>query len=256
MAVRKPPLFYLDALAYGRRVFGSDEARWFETPALLGTYRQVLQGLRPDWLLFPALEWAAAWWQANGPDDSTGRPLRTLKARLAHAGLRAALLDALRALHSVTGSGTGLGLAIDGPEQWLAWAGSDEAEVDEGDAEDVVVYLAAALHMMASSGIGAVILRQNTLTQADPDERYAALTNAAGHHAWPTLLCVDRLTERPQRFDLVAARRTLPACGVWIGDEGWSGGEAVDAPFIVTQVPEHFRPDAVLARLAHWRGTP
>lgn len=250
----KVPVLCLEALAYARRVFGTDEAHWEQTPVLLTTYRQALQSLRPDWLLFPLLEWAGAWWQAHARGEVPPKPLRALKARLGDEGLHAALLDALRALHSVTGSATKLALQIDGAEQWLTWAGADEAEIDEGDAEDAVVYLAALVHTLAGSGVGAVLVRQQAATQADLDERYAALTNAAGHHEWASVLCCDIGDAKPKSFDLLAARQSLPGFGAWLSDADWSNTVAPTAPFIVTQVPTSARPDAVLAQIARWRG--
>lgn len=249
----KAPLLYLDALSYARRVFGSDDAHWFETPTLLVTYRQALQSLRPDWLLFPMLEWATAWWQANGLGEVPPKPLRALKARLGHEGLRAALLDALRALHSITGSATKLALQIDGPEQWLGWSGSNETEIDEGEAEDAVVYLAALLHTLAGSGVSAVLVRQHTRTRANLDDRYASLTNAANHHEWASVLCCVLGDVKPKNFGLLAARQTLPGFGAWLNDDEWANPVAPAAPFIVTQVPSNAKPDAVLTQIARWR---
>lgn len=247
----------LDALAYARRVFGVDDAHWCETPALLAAARPLLQGLRPDWLAFPLREWAAAWWQPRHPPPAA-KPLRTLKARLADEAFVAALLDALRALHSVAAPATGLALQIDDPAHWLAWAlGEDEADddIDDGDAEDVMVCLAALLHRLAGSGIGAVLVRQSTPTSADIAERCAALTNAAVHHGWSAVLCSAGEAAPPAGFDALATSPPAGGLGVWVDDRDWGCETTTAAPFVVARVPAQATPDTVLAQIAHWRGT-
>lgn len=249
------PALCLDGMDYARRLFGADEATWFETPALLATCRPMMQSLRPQWLPFPLREWVQAWWAAHGtPETGATKPLRALKNRLAHEGLRAALLDALLALHSVTGSGGGLALQIDGPEQWLAWAGGEGDDIDEGDAEDVVVYLAALVHALSGSGVGAAIVCQWSETQANPDERYAALSNAAAHHGWARVLCVPHAPVTPSGFDALAAREPAPGQGLWLTRDDWDSVVAASTPFIVARIPAHAAPEQVLAKLSRWRG--
>ena len=247
----------LDGLDYARRVFGTDQTRWYETPALLGACRPMMQSLRPDWLLFPLRQWVQAWWAAHGTAETLAtKPLRLLKNRLANEALRAALLDALRALHSVTGTAAQLALQIDGPEQWLAWAGAEGDDIDEGDAEDVVVYLAALVHALSDSGVGAVVICQWTETVTDPDERFAALSNAAGHHEWASVLCCDLAPAAAKGFDLLASRQQVKGFGAWLRDEDWSGAAGPTVPFIVARVPAQAAPEQVLAQIARWRGNP
>jgi len=251
------PALCLDGLDYARRIFGTDESTWFETPVLLATSRPMMQSLRPQWLLFGLLEWVQAWWGAHGPAETgAGKPLRTLKNRLAHEGLRAALLDALRALHSVTGAGAGLALQIDGPEQWLLWAGDEGDEIDEGDAEDAVVYLASLVHALSGSGVGAAVVCQWSPTQADASERYAALCNAAAHHGWARVLCVRQALAQADGFDALAERTPAAGHGLWLTQDDWDGAAAPASPFIVARIPAQAAAEQVLAQLARWRGNP
>lgn len=247
------PVLCLDAQGYARRMFPADGAAWHESAALLASSRQAMQSLRPDWWLLPLREWTEAWFQGAAPGETaSGRPLRLLKSRLAGEDLRTALLDALRALHSVTGKTTGLALQVDGPEAWLAWAGAT-GEPDEADVEDVVVYLAGLLHALSGSGIGAVVVRE-AATIRDPAERYAALANAAAHHGWSCVLCSVSAEALPAGFDALAARPAAAGHGAWLDDDDWATGAAVAAPFIVTRVPAQARADEVLARIERWRG--
>ena len=249
------PALCLDGLDYARRVFGTDEASWFETPVLLATCRPMMQSLRADWLLFPLREWVQAWWGAHGPVEAGGsKPLRLLKNRLAHEALRSALLDALLALHSVTGSGAGLALQVDGPEQWLAWVGDESDDIDEGDAEDIVVYLAALVHALSGSGVSAAVVCQWSETQADASERYAALNNAAAHHGWARVLGVTHAPVTPDGFDALAAREPAPGQGLWLTRDDWDSAVAPATPFIVARIPAQATPEQVLAHIARWRG--
>jgi hypothetical protein len=249
----KGPAVCLDAWAYARRVFGTDDGRWFETPVLLANGRQVLASLRPQWLLFPLREWVDAWWIAQHPDaPGAARSLRSISLRVADSGLRAALVDALRALHTITAPGCGLALQVDGPEQWLAEANAQQP-IDEGDAEDVVVHVAALLHALAGSGIAAVLVRQSAPTGSDLAERYAALANAAAHHGWATVLCCRATQDLPEGFDAVALAAPGPGVGRWLLEDDWRRDEPVAASFLVAQVPALAAPDDVLARIARWR---
>lgn len=246
------PALCLDLTAYARRVFGSGEPEWFDTPTLMAQLRQAQQSLRADWVLLPLLDWAAAWWPARRPGADTGRsPLRVLKTRLEDPALRAALVDVLRALHGVIGNAR-LALQLGSGAQWLAWAGDDEADAD--DAEEALVYLAALLHGMAGSGIAAVVVEQAGEQPEDLDEHFAALTNAARHHGWPCALCAAELSGPPAGFDTLACRTPAAGQGLWLAENDWRDSTTSPAaPFIVARVPGDITPDAVLSQVAQWR---
>lgn len=246
------PVLCLDLTAYARRVFGSGEPEWFDTPTLMAQLRQAQQGLRADWVLLPLLDWAAAWWPARRGGAEAGRSaLRILKTRLEDPALRAALVDVLRALHGVIGSAR-LALQLGSGAQWLAWAGDSEADAD--DAEEALVYLAAMLHSLAGSGIAAVVVEQTGEQPEDLDEHFAALTNAAHHHGWPCALCAAELSDVPAGFDALACRTPAAGEGLWLAENDWRDAPAAPAgTFIVARVPGDATPDTVLSRIAHWR---
>lgn len=246
------PAICLDLTAYAQQVFGSGEPEWFDTPTLMAHLRQAQQGLRADWVLLSLLDWAAAWWSARRPGaDAARSALRTLRQRLEDAALRAALTDVLRALHGVIG-GAGLALQLADGAQWLVWGGDDAADAD--DAEEALVYLAALLHGLAGSGIGAVVLEQTGRMPDDAAEHFAALTNAARHHGWPCALCAASLPGALAGFDALACRNPAAGQGRWLTEGGWPNAAApASAPFIVARVPGNAPPDAVLSRIAEWR---
>ncbi|KAB7554187.1 hypothetical protein [Verminephrobacter eiseniae] len=255
-ALRGGPALCLDALSYARRVFGNDDEHWFGTPALLAVCRPMAQSLHPDWFVLPLREWVQAWWQAHGrPGQGMVKPRRALQARLEDPRLRAALLDALRALHSAIGSTAGLALQIDGPGPWLSWVGAaaDVDALDGADAEDVSVYLAALLHRLAGSGLGALVVQQQAGLGTGPAELYAALTNAAGHHGWPCVLCSATTHGVPRGFDALAVHPAIPGMGLWCNEANWVRQATPGVPFVVARVPAQAAPDDVLAQIARWR---
>lgn len=246
------PALCLDLTAYARRVFGSGEPDWFDTPTMVAQLRQAQQSLRADWVQLPLLDWAAAWWSARRPGTGAGSSaLRTLKTRLEDLALRASLADLLRALHGVIG-GAGLALQLVDGAAWLAWTGDEAADVD--DAEEACVYLAAELHGLAGSGIGAVVVTQSGTLPCDAGEHYAALTNAASHHGWPCVICSPELRRIPAGFNAAASAASAPGLGSWIRDTQWNRADAPSQmPFIIARVPADAAPDAVLERIAQWR---
>jgi hypothetical protein len=243
----------LDFVAWAHRLFGSVEPSWFDSTLLLANGRQAQQALRADWVLLPLREWAAAWWQArHGGGGAPAAPLRRLKERLADAALRSALADTLRALQSVTGASARLALQIDAGASWLAWAGAT-GPVDDDDAEEALVHVAALLHALSGSGIAAVVVLQHDALPADPASHFEALTNAAHHHGWGCALCASARVDTIEGFDAVAARTPAPGQGAWLADDDWPEPTAPGATFVVATIPAAASPDDVLARVEHWR---
>ncbi|KWF80449.1 hypothetical protein WL93_24060 [Burkholderia diffusa] len=251
------PALCLDLTAYARAVFGNDVPNWFETPVLLAHVRQAQQALHADWLLLPLLDWTAAWWEMRQTSSGQlAKPLLRMKTCLGDPAFRAALTDLLRALQTVTGDLVRLALQIDGGAQWLEWAGAGD-EIDEDDAEDALVHIAALLHAIPDDSIAAVFVRQLATLPGDPDQHFEALANAAGHHDWPCVLCTESLAAAPAGFKGLAAICPDQGQGVWLQSEDWS--KTADhrtnpgLPFLVATVPPLAAPDAVLACISRWR---
>jgi hypothetical protein len=258
LAERQAPLLCLDYLHFARRVYGQDDARWFESGNLLSTCRQAQQGLKPDVMVFPLYDWVAAWWQANGgAKPQASRPTKALKLALENTALVAALCEVLHALGTLNRSDAALALSLGKVEDWLRWVNPAEASdkaVDEGDAEDVCVYLAALAHKLPATAFGSLFVSRSLPIDGDASVAFDPLVNTARHFGWALVLCAQDGQGLPDGFDLVAGQQPQGEQGLWAQANWWRAMPMANAArFVVCAIPADERPDTVLATLARLR---
>lgn len=259
---RGTPLVCLDYLPFARRVYGHDDASWFDAGTLLSTCRQAQQGIKSDVMLFPVLEWVKGWWHSRGialPQAS--RPTKALKLALENAALLTALNEVLNALGTLNRADAAIALSLGNVEGWLTWidpAAAARNSVDESDAEDVCVYLAALSHKLPATAFGSLFLEQTLPIDGDASVAFDPLANAARHFGWALVLCSHDTSRLPEGFGLVACRQPQGAQGLWADATVWSGTSATPAkgaPFVVGTLPADSRPETVLAALSQLRQT-
>lgn len=257
---RKSPALCLNYLHFARRVYGQDDARWFEAGVLLSTCRQAQQGIKPDVMLFPVREWIAAWWQANGgAKPQASRPTKALKMALENAALLTALCEVLNALGTLNRADAAIALDLGSAEDWLRWidpATPLEDSVDEGDAEDICVYLSALAHKLPASAFGSLFLQQKLPIDGDASVAFDPLVNTTRHFGWALVLCTQDHANVPEGFDMVASAQPQGTQGLWADEGLWTGSaSAHGARFVVSTLPEQARPETVLAALNQLRHT-
>ncbi len=257
---RGTPLVCLDYLPFARRVYGQNDARWFDAGPLLATCRQAQQGLKPDVMLFPLLDWTAAWWQAQGlalPQAS--RSTKALKLALENPALLRALSEVLQALATLNRADAAVALKLGSVEDWLHWispATPLHAAVDEGDAEDVCVYLAALVNKLPAATFDSLFLHRTRPIDGSSSVAYAPLVNAAWHFGWGLVLCAQDSQDLPADIDLVASRGPLGGQGLWATDAFWhTAAPASPARFVVGTLLADMQPERVLSTLARLRAS-
>lgn len=254
---RSTPMLCLDYLPFARRVYGQDDAHWFDPGNLLSTCRQAQQGLKPDVMLFPLQAWVFAWWNAHaGALPNASRPTKTLKQALENPALIGALSEVLQVLGTLNRPDAAVALQLGSVEDWLRWVapGWDDEALDEGDAEDVCVYLAALAHKLPASAFGSLFLQQDHPIDGDASVAYAPLTNAARHFGWSLVLCAPTGQLHPEGFHLLATPEPDSGQGLWLTPDAWARRAQQPVPsFVVGTLAPDDNPATVLAHLAQLR---
>jgi len=254
------PQLCLDYLHYARRLFGAGEANWYRSSQLLNLMRQGQQGVRADVILFSVLDWMIAYCQASASlPQAGGNSVKVLRAACGDAPLVAALNDAIQALGTLSGPRASFALLIDDPANWLSWAGAEETtrnSVDEGDAEDVAVYLSSLLHQLKLDTVCALFLQQIVPLDGDAAQAYEPLTNTAQHYGIASVLCSTILDQAAQGFDCLATCAQHAASGRMLTEQDWMRpqGQPPGVSFVVGAIPGSVTPEQVLEALACWRG--
>lgn len=258
LADRSTPLLCLDYMPFARRVYGQDDGRWFDPGNLLSTCRQAQQGLKPDVMLFPLQSWMAAWWAAHvGALPSASRPTKALKQVLESPALLAVLTEVLQSLGTLNRADAAVALQLGSVEDWLRWVAPDwdEEEVDEGDAEDVCVYLAALAHKLPASAFGSLFLQQSRSIDGSASVAYDPLVNTARHFGWALVLCAPANQPLPEGIHWMATPQPEGGQGLWLTSEAWAR-RAAHRPvpgFVVGTLSPDDTPANVLAHLAQLR---
>lgn len=254
------PLLCLDFIGYARRVFGPEERQWHQGAPLLNLMRQAQQGIGADVVLFPLFEWMTQWWAANvGSLPAAGQPICALRTVCTHAGLTAALGDALAATATLNRPGVAVALSIADLSEWLAWAGSTELleadTLEEGDGEDVAAYLSALLHQFPLQEVNAVFLWQGTPVDGSLAQACEPLTNTARHHGLATVLCAAAVNEAPEGFDFLANTTADGAAALLLSDGDWMSPKPMTTgrAFAVGRIPDAATPPQAIAALGVWR---
>lgn len=257
LAGRSTPLLCLDYLPFARRVYGQDDARWFDAGNLLSTCRQAQQGLKPDVMLFPLQAWMAAWWSAQaGALPGASRPAKVLKQVFENPALLQALSDVLQALGTLNRADAAVALQLGSVEDWLRWVAPDWSEdvLDEGDAEDVCVYLAALANKLPTATFGSLFVSQGLPIEGDASVAYDPLANTARHFGWGLVLCAPAGQELPEGFHLLATPQAEGKQGLWLTPEAWATRTLQQLPsFVVGTLSPDDNPATVLAHLAQLR---
>lgn len=250
------PALCLDSVHFARRVFGSDLERWFDGPAMTYLMGQARQLLQPDAVIVPLLDWIQAKWTGDmGALPSANRPGKVLEQIFQHDELLSSLTELLHALAPATRSAPTMALGIAPLEAWLQWAGGEAgALLDEADAEDVCVYLAALFNRLPPEPVEGLCLFLDCGIDGDCDVAYEPLLNTARHFGWPVLAAAASDVDLPQACAAHARQAPTNAEGILLDAEQWDGsGPEQRAPLIVSSIPAEWMPAQAMAFVAKLR---
>lgn len=266
------PLLWLDDFAYVERLLGGGKTPLLEGAEYVAFRRKATGLLRGELTVVPVAKIAAAWLAKNpalkeamAAKKRAVAPLRTL---LADEGLRANLVDTVRALR-VAIAGLPLVLSLPSPRQWVgqAYQAAFDSEVEVGadEADSAAVYVAEFLRSFGEAGVDALLLEEAAGAEpvdASEIDWYQPVLNLAAHYRWDVGL---RLPEAAKfagdvrGVNFVIAPRPLngAASGVAVPSGFWGGADAPAAPaggFRFVQIEADAVPEKVLERLAVLRG--
>lgn len=256
------PLLCLDYLAFARRVYGDGSAPWFAAAPLTSLYRQAQQGLQPEVTIFPLLDWLTAWQQAQlGSQPIAPAPRKQLQQTLAQPALIAALAEVSRALAAAVGGRASLALGLAAPERWLQWSGARfaaDSALDEADAEEVFVCLAALLHKLPVTAFAGLVAAREIAIAGDATVAFEPLVNVARHLRWKLALASRTADDLPAGFPAVASGSggSGDDGGWWADESFWqatSNRAAAQGRFVLAIVPPEASAHEVLAALARYR---
>lgn len=236
----KGPALCLDNVHFAHRVFGNDIERWFDGSSMTYLMGQACQLLQPEAVIVPLLDWIQAKWSGDiGALPFATRPGKVLDQAFQREELRSHLSDLLRALAPATRSAPAVALGIAPLEAWLRWAGGDvDAQLDEADAEDVCVYLAALFNHLPPDAVEGLCLFVDHGVDGDCDIAYEPLLNAARHFDWPVLAAAAGNVALPR--GCAAYARSVPANAeaMLLDARQWDGSMAQpQVSLIVSTIP-------------------
>ena len=247
------PALCLDCLQFARQVFAADLARWFDSAAMISITRQAQQMLQPEVLVLPLLDWLREKWRVERGDlPRASLPAKAIKQVLDDEAIRIALVELLAALASVTGSRSVLALGVAPLEQWLQWAGQDpDAALDETDAEDLCVYLAALFNHLPAATLGGLCLQMERPIDGDRDLVFEPLINTARHFGWPVLAAGPERSTLPQGCAAYASAQPQAGEGWFMAAGEWNapGASKREAAFLFSTLPPNCPPAQALKSL-------
>ena len=247
------PALCLDCLQFARQVFAADLARWFDSAAMISITRQTQQMLQPEVLVMPLLDWLQEKWRVErGELPRASRPAKAIKQVLDDEAIRIALVELLAALASVTGSRSVLALGVAPLEQWLQWAGQDpDAALDETDAEDLCVYLAALFNHLPAATLGGLCLQMERPIDGDRDLVFEPLINSARHFGWPVLAAGPDRSTLPQGCATYASAQPQAGEGLLLAANAWAAPSTTGrtAAFLISTLPADCPPAQALKSL-------
>lgn len=265
---------WFDAVAYGRaRLLGGAEVPW-QAPAELTSFFGKTQAMfGSDAILADVADLfarrAAADQALRAAMAARSRPGYALRTLLGDEQARAGAAEAAGALAATKGT-VPLVLTVPAPGRWLAaaaaLAGPGSPPPEAGHAETAAMYSADFLRTFGDTGVDGLLLDEGPVPAGeltDP-EAYRPVLNVAEHYGWPVLIRTEAAAAWPHgRVSGVAvwigsgpaAARPAGSAppgrwGVAAGPEFWAGTDPpAAAGLVLTQVPAHADPEAVMKRV-------
>jgi hypothetical protein len=249
------PALFIDHTAFGAQRILRRDLPWTEAVELAAYYGKAQALLGSDATVIPVkplveavLAKHPALTSEMAARPRTGYALRTL---LASDTLGEALARALSAIPHT--SRAPLALLIPSPLVWLAQAqqvggNPDLSGITADHAESAAIYVSDWLRRFAETPVRFLVLdgrrtRGDTLPLEDL-HAYTPVANAAEHYRWSLLhIGEDRVTTAGS-----GVRANVLPEGFWD-----NAAPAPEADILITSVPTHCDPEAVLARLASLR---
>lgn len=262
------PLLWLDDDAYTDRLLAGGKTPLLESGEFVAFRRKAAGLLKVEVTVVPVGAAAAAW-AAKQPElkeamASKKRAVVPVRTLLADEGLRATLVETVRALRGALPAQP-LVLAMPSPRAWVnaayRIAFGTETEVGGDEADAAAVYVAEFLRSFGEAGVDGVLLVESA--GADPAnageiEWYQPVTNLAAHYRWALGLQFadgSGFSGDVKGVDFSIASKALPGAvaGLAVPEAFWSGGDAPAVPaggFRFARIPADAVPEKVLERLA------